>query len=205
MSYAGICSPDNVQPHSSPYFHSASLEQIVAYTTTGSGSVAASAVATGSAAPIVDAGPSYTIPMGTPFTLTAIGSDPGTNPLTYCWEERDLGPAISLQTPDNGSSPLFRSFDPSSSPARTFPQIADILNGTATPGEMLPTTSRTLHFRVTARDDQPDGGASASADMQVTVTHQCGPIHGSDAGCGGKLVGRADGCLERGGDGRCAG
>jgi hypothetical protein len=176
MSYAGICSPDNVQAHSSPYFHSASLGQILAYITTGAGSTAASASATGNGAPTVDAGPSFTVPMSTPFILTASGSDPNGNPLTYCWEERDLGPSITLQAPDNGSSPLFRSFDPTSSPARTFPQLSDILNRTNTPGEMLPTTSRTLNFRVTARDNLPTGGASATADMQITVATNAGPF-----------------------------
>jgi len=176
MSYAGICSPDNVQAHSSPYFHSTSLAQIVAYTSTGAGSGAASASATGNSPPTVDAGPSFTIPMSTPFTLMASGSDPNGNPLTYCWEERDLGPSITLQAPDNGSSPLFRSFDPTNSPTRTLPQLSDILNRTNTPGEMLPTTSRTLNFRVTARDNLPTGGASATADMQVTVTTNAGPF-----------------------------
>ena len=176
MSYAGICSTDNLQRNSSPYFHSASLEQILAYITTGSGSLASSANATGNAPPTVDAGPNFTIPMGTPFTLTATGSDPAGNPLTYCWEERDLGPSITLRAPDNGSSPLFRSFDPTNSPERTFPQWSDILNGTTTPGEMLPTTSRTLSFRVTARDNLPTGGAVATADMQVTVATNAGPF-----------------------------
>jgi hypothetical protein len=176
MSYAGICGADNLQVHSSPYFHSASLAQIVAFTTTGSGSGAAVASVTGNGVPTVDAGPNFTIPMGTPFTLTAAGSDPNGNPLSYCWEERDLGPSISLQTPDNGSSPLFRSFAPTSSPSRTFPQLSDILNLTWTPGEMLPTTTRILNFRVTLRDNQPSGGASATADMQVVVTSNAGPF-----------------------------
>ena len=176
MSYAGICSIDNLQSHSSPYFHSASLEQILSFTTAGSGKTFASLTTTGSDPPAVDAGPSYTIPMGTPFTLTATASEPDGEMLTYCWEERDLGPSITLLTPDNSSSPLFRSFNPTTSPARTFPQWSDILNHTTTRGEMLPTTSRTLNFRVTARDNSTNGGATASSDTQVTVTTNAGPF-----------------------------
>jgi hypothetical protein len=176
MSYAGICSADNLQRHSGPYFHSASLEQIITYTTAGSGKASGSATSTGNNPPTVDAGPSYTIPIGTPFTLTATANEPDGETLTYCWEERDLGPSITLLTPDNGTSPLFRSFNPTTGPARTFPQWSDILNRTTTPGEILPTTSRTLNFLVTARDNSTDGGATASSDTQVTVTTNAGPF-----------------------------
>jgi len=176
MSYAGICSTDNLQSHSGAYFHSASLEQILSYTTIGVGSSSTLVSAVGNGLPTVDAGPSFTIPIGTPFTLTATGGDADGEAVTYCWEERDLGPSIKLGTPDNGSSPLFRSFNPTTSPARTFPQLSDILNHTTTPGEMLPTTSRTMNFRVTARDNSANCGATASSDMQVTVTTNAGPF-----------------------------
>jgi hypothetical protein len=176
MSYAGICSTDNLQSHSGPYFHSASLAQILSYVSAGAGDTPSSVTAVGSSAPTVDAGPSYTIPLGTPFTLTATGSDSNSNTLTYCWEERDLGPSITLSAPDNGSSPLFRSFNPTTNSARTFPQWSDILNLTTTPGEQLPTTSRTLSFRVTARDNNPAGGAVAASDTQVTVMSNAGPF-----------------------------
>jgi hypothetical protein len=176
MSYAGICSTDNLQSHSGAYFHSASLEQILSYTSAGAGSSPASITSTGNGTPSVDAGPGFTIPMGTPFTLTATGSDSDGEALTYCWEERDLGPSVTLQTPDNGSSPLFRSFNPTTNSARTFPQWSDILNHTITPGEMLPATSRTMNFRVTARDNSASAGATASSDMQVTVTTNAGPF-----------------------------
>jgi hypothetical protein len=176
MSYASICSSDNLQAHSGAYFHSASLEQILNYIAGGSGSSAASVNATGYGPPTVSAGPDYTIPMGTPFVLTATGSAPDGGALTYCWEERDLGPSITLSTPDNGSSPLFRSFNPTTSPARTFPQLSDVLNHASTRGELLPTAGRTMSFRVTARESHPNGGATASSDMQVTATTNAGPF-----------------------------
>src|SRR5262249_17442316 len=131
---------------------------------------------TGNTAPTVNAGPNFTIPKGTPFQLTATGSDVDGETLTYCWEERDLGGANTLLSPDNGASPIFRSFSPILSPTRTFPQASDLLNHTTTPGEMLPSTSRLLRFRVVARDNRPGAGGVNSADMQLTVTSNAGPF-----------------------------
>jgi hypothetical protein len=166
MAYAGICAPENVQSNSDPFFHKHSFEQIVAFRD-GAGSACGMASATGNNPPTVNAGPDFTIPTATPFVLTATGSDPDGDPLTFAWDQYDLGTASP--PPNNADGPLFRSRPPTTTPARTFPRLADILSGAPTPWEILPTVNRTLNFRVMARDNRAGGGGVSCDDVRITV------------------------------------
>ena len=179
MGYAGICGTTNLQAHSDPYFNSINIEQVVAYINGSTGNSCATPVATGNSAPSVNPGPNYTIPFKTPFTLTASATDPDGDPITYCWEERDTSStAVAFPLTDNGANPICRSWNPTPDPTRTVPRLANLLSNTFAVGEILPTTSRTMKWRVTARDNR--GGVdiepTGSTYVQITATSAAGPF-----------------------------
>lgn len=175
MAYAGICGAQNLQPNSDAYFHGTSLDSIVGYSTVGGGNSCAVATANGNTVPVVDAGADYTIPISTPFSLCGAGSDVNGDSLTYTWEEFDLGPAGAPNSPV-GNAAIFRSFLPVDRPYRTFPKESDLLAGTSTIGEILPTYARTLNFRLTARDNRAGGGGINDDSNQVVVSDVGGPF-----------------------------
>ncbi len=176
LAYAGICAPQNIQNNSDAYFHTASYDEIITYSTLGSGNNCPTITATGNTPPEVNAGDGgFTIPISTPFTLTGSGTDADGDELTFAWEQFDLGPAGTPNSPvDN--APLFRSFSPVSTLSRTFPKLSDILNNNQIVGEILPDYTRTLTFRLTARDNQPTGGGVNYDEISFEVTDQAGPF-----------------------------
>lgn len=193
QAYAGICGADNLQPNSEDFFHRISLNEIIAHTTSGSGSNCGTLTATGNAVPTVSATAQYQIPAHTPFELEATGNDADGDILTYAWEQFDLGPANSAGSlVDNGTRALFRSFAPTQERVRVFPSLRYILNnanvppaaaplpGTTTPnfftGELLPTTTRDLTFRVTVRDNRAGGGGTNEAQTTLKVNATAGPF-----------------------------
>jgi len=175
MGYAGICSP-NVQANSDAYFHAISLQEINNYIITGPGNVCPVKTVTGNTAPAVDAGADYVIPRATPFALTANGSDPDGDPLSYCWEQMNNEFASMPPLATNTTGPMFRSLNPADSPTRYFPRLPDLVNNANTTWERLPGVARTMNFRVTVRDNKPSGGCTDEDDMVLTVADAAGPF-----------------------------
>ncbi|BBR40577.1 hypothetical protein WP3W19E03_31020 [Aeromonas veronii] len=168
MAYAGICGEENIQPHSDPYFHSKSIEQMRAHMATVS--TCGTTLPLSNNAPQAAAGSDYVIPANTPFALKGAGADLDGDPLLYNWEQIDLGnESSSIATMvDDGTRPLFRFVSPTRSAERILPSLPSLLSGTLAKGEAWPTTNRDLNFRLTVRDGQ---GGVASDDMKVQVNN----------------------------------
>jgi hypothetical protein len=176
MSYAGLCGEQKLQTDSDAYFHQSSILQIKDYLETASGSSCGTVISTNNSIPFIEAGNSFTIPAQTPFILTGNGDDSdGANSLTYTWEQFDLGPQTFsvAEMIDDGQRPLLRSYIPSPSPVRYLPNLSDLMNNTVSIGEVLPTTNRTMNFKLGVRDGR--GGFNSDSTM-VTVDTAAGPF-----------------------------
>ncbi len=157
MAYAGVCgASDDVQPNSDPYFHTHNITETINFITDSVGNACAARTTINNTVPTVTAPSFVRVPQSTPFRLTATGSDPDGDTLTYCWEQYD-------------STPLFRSRLPVLSPTRFFPRLQTVMNNTTDRWETLPATNRTMTFRCTVRDNRAGGGGVAIATTRVTV------------------------------------
>ncbi len=168
MAYAGICGEENLQANSLPYFHSKSIEQMRAHMARVASCGISQSLTNN--APQVAAGNDYVIPANTPFVLKGAGADLDQDPLSYTWEQIDLGTeSFSVASMvDDGSRPLFRFVAPTALPERTLPSLPSLLSNTLAKGETWPATNRALNFRLTARDGK---GGVASDDMKIQVVN----------------------------------
>lgn len=196
MGYGGNCgTPVNynlTSPYSSSYFHTKSIEQILVSVNTFN--TCYNSTTTGNTPPTANAGNNYTVPKGTPFTLTGSATDPNnTDVLSYAWEQYDIannndkgafgsninGVGGYTAVNSTASAPLFRS-KISDVPSRTFPDIKFVLNNANNPpdneGEALPQVSRTMNFRLTVRDNKANGGGVDSDEVTITVDGNKGPL-----------------------------
>lgn len=169
MSYVGICGSENLQTHSDAYFHSSSISTIKAFINNiNLGGSCGSYSGNINNDPEVNAGQNYTIPANSPFILTGSATDLDNDTLTYSWQQYDLGTASSSASSmvDDGSRPIFRSFNPVSDPVRILPKMSDVLSGSLTKGEAYPTTNRDVNFRLLVRDNK---GATSFDSTKITV------------------------------------
>jgi len=189
MGYAGITSYD-VAPHSIAYYHETTIQQIQV-NLNGKTCPITTSLAGINATPVVAALTNYTIPPSTPFALTGSATDADAGDvLTYSWEQDNDGAgqtnANSVARENKPTGPNWISYAPSTNPTRLMPKLATILTGSNISGplpggdagantEALSNVSRTLNFRLTARDNRPYNSGTGAigqtnyADMVVTV------------------------------------
>ena len=181
QAYAGICGVQNLQGNSDPYFHGISLDEIIAYSTSRQRQHLRRA----------SLRPATTRRLWTPAPRTrcrskrrsssvVARSDPDSDPVTYGWEEFDLGPAGAPGSPV-GDAPIFRSFNPDcTSPCRTFPRMSDLAAGS--PGdrpELLPTYAQDNELPPDGAGQSQSGGGGVDDDATtVTVSDAAGPFPG---------------------------
>lgn len=181
MGYAGITGATDVQSNSDPYFHAISIQQITTHVSSRTCDDETTIV---NNVPVANAGGSpLTLPVGTPFKLTGSATDGDVGDmLTYCWEQFDenngTGGGFPDETSTNSDLPLFRSYNPTSSPTRTFPELQSLLdNGVnGNTWEKVPTVPRSADFRLTVRDNKVGGAANDFDDMVVNWDIAYGPF-----------------------------
>ena len=169
MGYAGITSAD-VQAHSDPYFHAASIVQVQNNLNSKTCDVE---TAVSNSPPVISALPTYSIPKGTAFVLTATVTDPEGDPMTYCWEQfDDAGNEITTTNGTNSSGADFRSLPPTNTPTRYFPKFSTVMNGnlTDTAGwETVSLVQRQTNFAITVRDNNASSTSQQTKSAQQTI------------------------------------
>jgi hypothetical protein len=176
MGYAGICAP-NVQNNSDDYFHTRSLQEMGNFIS-GGGHNCPVITTSGNSAPIITGtNGGVSLPVSTPFALTATATDANSgNTLVYRWEqynnEASTQPPVSTST----GGPNFRSWTSTTTPTRYFPRLQALANNGPFTWEVLPSVTRTMAFRVTVHDDHTVGGCSDYVTTTVNFDATAGPF-----------------------------
>ncbi len=175
MSYSGACSGNNIMGFN--LFHVGSLDQMYRFSREGPADCAIMTTTDNNLPDVsIPLEEGFHIPISTPFELTAEATDPDEDPMTYSWEQYDLGPSVPLGSA-SGNSPLFRSLPPLESPTRVFPRLNQIINNNLNnPEEILPTYTRDLTFRVTVRDNNPLVGGVIWEEIAFHASEEAGPF-----------------------------
>lgn len=147
--------------------------------------LAGNKIPTNNSVPTINIGEDVTIPISTPFTITAQSTDANSeDSLTYVWDNMDKGFPHTIPVSDDTYGAIFMRLLPTPSSSRTFPTLADVIaNNNSNAQEQLPTQARTMNIRVTVNDnatmnyngqDIPASGIN-SDDISITVD-ESGPF-----------------------------
>jgi len=189
MSYQGICEDDQNIPASGildNYFHVNSLDRMISYVETEGVCNENEWTRDNNTPPVANANPcgtTYILPRRTPFFLNGEGFDADGDNLTYCWEQYDEdGPStptqgfVGTRARTSIVAPLFRSFPPTTRTERYFPNQEDVLDGIGNDDfEVLPAVPRNIKFRLTVRDNNPNGGGVDWDEIDIDVVRE-GPL-----------------------------
>lgn len=183
MGYAGIAQEDNVALNGDDYFHYYSILQIAQYLETTSCAVTAALTNT---PPVITPTGDFIIPRSTAFVLTGTATDVDTGDvLTYAWEQIDDGLVTSSNFgPNRPNGANFRSQKPSTSMARYFPKLAEVVQGNLTQSnptvntawETVSDVAREFNFALTVRDNATGGGQVVSDLSKIDVVNSAGPF-----------------------------
>ncbi|MCC7245131.1 MAG: proprotein convertase P-domain-containing protein [Saprospiraceae bacterium] len=177
MSYAGACGSNNVVGQAALYYHACSIAEIRYFVENQEGATCGTTQTMSNQKPTAQAlhPDGLFIPISTPFRLRGTGTDPDGDPLTFCWDEIDVGPTAALGSPVS-TSPLFAWKEPDTSATRYFPRLTNLNLGINSATEILPTYSRDINFVLVARDNKPDGGGVDMDTLRLRSTVDAGPF-----------------------------
>ncbi len=176
MGYAGICAP-NVQNNSDDHFHGVSLLEMGDFIEGSGGTCAVITGLPNSAPTINSSNGGFTVPISTPFALTASATDSDAGDvLWYRWEQMNNN--VTTQPPVSTATggPNFRSFSSVTNPTRYFPSLEAIVNNGPFTWEVLPSVSRTMNFRCTVHDDHVVGSCNDYINTTLTFDATAGPF-----------------------------
>ena len=178
MDYAGICSPDDLQMHSDPYFSASSLLQIQLKLVGSENACAVSTATSNKLVYLPTFSTTYSIPYKTPFELigpTAVDSVADTA-ITYGWTQYNLGDFNKRLNQTFFKGPIFRSYNPAYNPTRVFPKVSMVIAGVlsnagteANEGEKAPDTARYMTFRMVVRDILNGNGCFLFPDDSIHI------------------------------------
>jgi subtilisin-like proprotein convertase family protein len=178
MSYQDLCgATNNIPGPFGLYYNIGSLEDAIFFARQGGGAGCGETITTDNNQPVItlDYEDGFYIPISTPFELEGTAEDLNDDPLTYCWEQYNIGPSVQLGNPIQ-NAPLFRTFDPSDDPKRVFPRLDKIVENNFDNTEVLPDYGRDMNFRLTVRDNNPNYGGAVWQEVAFEVDGNAGPF-----------------------------